>query len=169
MQVRIALTLCVVLCGAFCGHSLTVAQRQRAALLRALTEGLRVLKIHMTGMFEPIQDALGHSDCTLLRSVSSQMSEGVSAWAAWQAVRKSGRGRRGSSVGALEESDCVVLDRFFERLGESGREEQELLLEGTVQALEVQCEKAEKKSAEADRLYLKLGLLVGLMLALIVI
>ena len=169
MQVRIALALCVVLCGALCGHSLTVAHRQRAALLRALTEGLKVLRIHMMGMFEPIQDALAHSDCPLLRSVSSQMKEGISAREAWQAVRKAESRWRGGSVGALEEADCAILDRFFDCLGESGREEQELLLEGTVQALEAQREMAERRSAEADRLYLKLGLLIGLMLALIVV
>ena len=147
---------------------MTVNYRQRASVLRGLTEGLRVLKIHMTGMFEPIQDALERSECPLLKSVSGRMRAGVSALEAWQAVSKE-RSRKGSATDALTESDRAILDRLFEHLGESGREEQDLLLEGTVQALEAQLEKAASSAAEADRLYLKLGILIGLMLALIVV
>ena len=167
MQVRIALALCIVLCGALCGHSLTVAYRQRASVLRGLTEGLRVLKIHMTGMFEPIQDALERSECPLLKSVSGRMQAGVSAREAWQAMTKERTKKAAAEV--LTESDRAILDRLFEHLGESGREEQDLLLEGTAQALEAQLEKAASSAAEADRLYLKLGILIGLMLALIVV
>ncbi|MDO4866438.1 MAG: stage III sporulation protein AB [Clostridia bacterium] len=168
MQVRIALALCVVLCGALCGHSLALTYRRRASALRELTEGLKVLKIHMTGMFEPIQDALRRSECPLLRSVSGRMRPGVSASEAWKEVSKA-HSRKDASTDVLAESDRAILDRLFEHLGESGRAEQNLLLEGTVQTLEAQLEKAARSAAEADRLYLKLGVLIGLMLALIVV
>ena len=51
----------------------------------------------------------------------------------------------------------------------TGREEQDLLLSGVVEALDRQQQAAQVKAGEADRLYLSLGLLIGLMLALIVI
>ena len=125
------------------------------------------MKIHMTGMFEPIQDALERSECPLLKSVSSRMRAGVSAREAWRALTNEHAKKAAAEV--LTESDRAILDRLFEHLGESGREEQDLLLEGTGQALEAQRENAARSAAEADRLYLTLGILIGLMLALIVV
>ena len=70
---------------------------------------------------------------------------------------------------SLIEADRQILTRLFDSLGQTGREEQDLLLSGVIEALERQQQAAQAKAAEADRLYLSLGLLIGLMLALIVI
>ena len=96
------------------------------------------------------------------------MQSGVSAGAAWQAVKKEAR-RKGGQADALNQEDHLLLDRFFEHLGESGREAQEILLSSTVESLEQHYDQARTKAAEAEKLYVTLGVLVGLMLALIVI
>lgn len=168
MDTRIALSACAVLCGALCGRALADAARRRANALRAIAEGLRVLRIHMTGMLEPVQNALERANCPLFTSVAEQMRTGMSADAAWRSLRQRAL-RRGGVCDALTQRDAQALDVLFERLGQSGREEQEALLDGAMADIERLREAAAKRAGEADRLYVSLGLLIGLMLALIAI
>ena len=150
-----------------CGKAAADAVRRRARTLEGLTEGIRVLRIHMMGLLEPVQFALERSECPLLALVAAGVKDGRSAHEAWGELR--GRtARRGGPVDALVEEDLQLLDRLFQRLGQSGREEQEALLSATLQSLELRLASARQKAGEADRLYLSLGLLIGLMLALIV-
>ena len=168
MEVRVALALCVVLCGALCGKSLSDGARRRAQALKAIIEGVRRLRVRVTGMFEPVQSALRHADCPLFNLVADGMDGGKSAGAAWSKARDRA-GRRGGPAEGLLQEDRQALTRLFDGLGQSGREEQELLLGGTLQSLETLYGAARAKAGEADRLYVTLGLLIGLMLALIVI
>ncbi len=168
MEVRVALALCVVLCGALCGRSLADGARRRAEALRGIVEGTRRLRVRMTGMFEPVQNALQHADCPLFSMVAEAMAGGRSAGEAWSAAQRRAT-RRGGPADCLTEADRRELTRLFEGLGQSGREEQDLLLGGALECLEALCGEAGKKAGEADRLYGTLGLLIGLMLALIVI
>ena len=75
--------------------------------------------------------------------------------------------RRRDSPAALTSEDRTALDGLFSQLGESGREQQDILLTGTISALNRSLEAAEARAREAEKLYLSLGVLVGLMLALI--
>ena len=168
METRIALGACIVVGSTLIGRSLTGAARRRAAALRDLLDGTKQLRIHMISMFEPVQNALAQTECKLLEAVGGSMSGGKSAGAAWQAERMKLR-RTGGPIDALKASDMQILDGLFAHLGQSGREAQETLLTGTIQALEQQWQAAKARASEADRLYISLGLLVGLMLALIVI
>ena len=168
MQGRLILALCLVLCSAFCGRALADGVRRRARALREIVEGLRRLRIHMTGMFEPIRSALEHSECPLLAAVAGGMSDGESASESWHVLEKRGV-RRGGPLESLAEADRQILSQLFSGLGQTGREEQELMLGTAIEAMERQREAAQAKVAEADRLYGALGLLIGLMLALIVI
>ena len=168
METRLALAVCVVLGCALCGRALADAARRRANTLRALTEGMKVLRIHMTGMLEPVQCALAAANCPLFSQVAEAMGEGRSAGQAWRSVRRAAM-RRGGPADALTESDAGVLDGLFERLGETGREEQAALIGASQERLEALRDEAVKRSAEAGRLYMSLGILFGLMLALIVL
>ena len=168
MQTRIALGLCIVAGSALIGRSLTGAARRRAAALRQLLDGAKMLRIHMISMFEPVQNALTQSGCAVLDAVGRAMGEGRSAGAAWQAERARLR-RTGGPIDALKDADMQILDGMFAHLGQSGREAQEILLAGAIQSLERQWEAARAQALEADKLYISLGLLVGLMLALIVL
>lgn len=141
--------------------------RRRANALRAIAEGLRVLKIHMTGMLEPVQTALVSANCPLFSLVAEGMGEGRSAGEAWREARR-GAMRRGGPADALTESDIRVLDTLFDRLGQSGRAEQDTLLSGMTEEVEALRDRAAQKSIEAGKLYTSLGFLIGLMLALIV-
>ena len=168
MDTRLALAICVVLGCALCGRALADAARRRANTLRALTEGMKVLRIHMTGMLEPVQCALAAANCPLFSLVAEAMGGGRSAGEAWRSVRRPAM-RRGGPADALTESDARALDGLFNRLGETGREEQGTLIDASLEVLEGLRDEAAKRAAEAGRLYLSLGVLVGLMLALIVL
>lgn len=168
MQTRVILALCLVLASAFCGKALADGVRRRARALREIVEGLRRLRVHMTGMFEPVRQALERCDCPLFTEIASGMEGGGSALDSWRALEKRDR-RRCSPLESLAEGDRQILFQLFSGLGQTGREEQELLLGNAIEALERQRVSAQAKVAEADRLYGALGLLIGLMLALIVI
>ncbi len=168
MEIRIALALCVVLCGALCGRALADGARRRAETLQALLEATKRLRVHMTSLFEPVQLALERSDAPLYALIAQAMTGGGSAASAWDRVRR-GASRRGGAIDSLIDADRQALGDLFAGLGQSGREEQDLLLTGAIEALERLCEAARAKRREADRLYGTLGLLIGLMLALIVI
>ena len=168
METRVVLALCVVLGSTLCGKALADSARRRANALKSLESGLRSLRVHMTSLCEPVRNALEHAGCPLLGAVAKGMEGGKSAGEAWRSVRRNAL-RRGGPADSMAEADARLLDGLFEQLGQSGREEQELLLKG---ALEEVCRlgaEAAKRVGEADRLYVSLGLLVGLMLALIVI
>lgn len=165
---RIALAICVVLGSTLCGKAAADAVRRRYRVLAALADDLQALRIHMTGMLQPVQCALEKSGSELLKRVAEGMRQGRSAADAWQAVRGSSV-RRGGPADALAADDLSALDALFGQLGQSGREEQEALLGASLQTLGRLRDGALRKAGEADRLYVSLGFLIGLMLALIVI
>lgn len=168
MEVRVALAACVVLGSTLCGKAAADALRRRVNTLDALAEGLRTLRIHMTSLFEPVRLALERADCPLMTLVAAEMDDGRCADEAWRAVRPRAA-RRGGPADALTPQDMQALDTLFSRLGQSGRDEQEALLNTAAEAVGRLRDSARKKAADGDRLYVSLGLLVGLMLALIVI
>ena len=167
METRIALEACVVLGSTLCGKEAADVTRRRVKTLDALFEGVRVLRVHMTSLFEPVQQALQRSENPLLIEVADGMRDGRGAGEAWRAV-KPGAIRRGGAADALQRQDLVTLDTLFSSLGQSGREEQDALLDCALENLARLRESARQRSSEADRLYVSLGLLIGLMLALIV-
>lgn len=162
------LAICAVLGSTLCGKAASDAVRRRHRVLAALAEDLQLLRIHMTGMLMPVQCALDRAGCALMRQVAEGMRQGRSAADAWQSVRESAL-RRGGPADALAAEDIGALDALFGQLGQSGREEQEVLLDAAMQTVGRLRDGALKKAGEADRLYVSLGFLIGLMLALIVI
>lgn len=136
-------------------------------MLDEILGGLRLLKINMTNMLEPVRDALSGSGSAVLAQVGAGMAASVSAQESWSQIKRAQR-RRGGMLDALNAEELRLLDRLFEHLGESGREAQEVLIRGALDALEPCAEAARHTAVEADRLYLTLGVLIGLMLALII-
>ena len=165
---RLMLALCAVAGGTLCGSAISAVARRRVRTLETLTRGIKLLRVHMIGMFQPVPQALSAAECPLMEAVSKAMAPGVSASAAWRFVRDRER-RRGGRLDALTVEDLEALNRLFEGLGESGRDQQEILLAASHEALARSLETAHKRAGEADRLYVPLGALTGLMAALVVI
>lgn len=162
------LAICAVLGSTLCGKAASDAVRRRYRVLSALAEDLQTLRIHMTGMLLPLQCALDRAGCPLMKQVAEGMRQGCSAADAWQSIR-AGAVRRGGPADALSAEDINALDALFSQLGQSGREEQEALLDASMETVNRLRDGALRKAGEADRLYVSLGFLVGLMLALVVI
>ena len=150
------------------GLTMASGCRRRVKVLTELAAGVDDLRVHMTRMLEPAPQALSFTDCPALRQVGAAMTPGVSAREAWAKVRAE-ESRRGGQLDALTREDLEALDSLFEHLGESGRVQQERLLTDAARALERNLESARESAGEAERLYVSLGVLTGLMLALIVI
>lgn len=142
--------------------------RRRITVLQVLIDATKTLRIQMVSMFEPVQNSLKQSESELMVMIGEKMQAGGSASNAWKEVQKD-CARKGGAIDALTAEDRHVLDRLFEHLGENGREAQEILLSSTLQSLEQQLDSARAHAKESERLYISLGLLIGLMLALIVI
>ena len=168
MGLRIILAGVVVVGATLCGKALSDAARQRASALGTLVEDVKRLRVYMVSMFEPVPDSLARAESPLLRQVGEGMRGGLSAGEAWAQVRR-GRSFRAGPGNVLLREDREALDRLFGKLGESGRESQEVLLSGTAEQLERLEAAAREKAGAAERLYVTLGLLVGLLLAVIVI
>lgn len=165
METRIALAACIVIGCALCGRAVADSARRRAVALASLVEGVRVLRIHMTGMLEPVACALERSGCPLMSSVAEEMRDGRSAGEGWKRIRR-GAVRRGGRADAMSAQDLQVLDTLFDGLGQSGREEQEALLRASLETIERLRDDARRRASESEKLYPTMGLLVGLMLAL---
>ena len=138
------------------------------SVLKTLIDGMKSLQIHMLHMLEPVASALVFTECPLLEQTGRAMTPGTSAREAWTWVKDISSGRR-SGLETLAGEDLQTLDAFFHKLGEVGRAEQGLLLNRVIRTLEENLEGARSSAGEAERLYGSLGLMVGLMLALLVV
>ena len=168
MGTRVALALCVVASCTLIGKSLAGKARRRVTALKQIADGLRNLRVNVVTMFIPMRDSLLRTDCPLLNMIGERMGEGMSAGEAWMACKPAAR-RNGGICDALTAADFRILDGVFVKLGQSERETQDNLLSESLRELERSVDAARAKADEADRLYVTLGRLVGLMLALIVI
>lgn len=166
MEARIALFGCVVLGSTLCGHRIAGLSRRRERLLTDVLAAARRLKASMLGMLEPVPDALSHSGNAVFEEIGRRMADGASAREAWKQVLNAGSAHH-LGLFALDAQDRQVLERLFERLGESGREAQEIHLSAAVEALESRTQDAESQRKQSTALSTRLGFLVGLMLGLI--
>ena len=165
---RFVLALCIVAGCALCGRSMAGSARRRYEMLQELVRGIRLLRIHMISMFEPLQQSLSRTGAQLFEMVGDAMKPGVSAGEAWREIRRR-ETRRGGRIDALNREDLRAFDQLFSHLGESGRDVQDVLLDGAATILGKNLESAEKKAREADRLYVSLGFMTGLAIALAVV
>lgn len=166
MEARIASFGCVVLGSTLCGYRIAGISRRRERLLSDLLDAVQRLKTHMFRMLEPVSDAMVHADNALLGEIGRRMANGLSAKEAWRQVQDAANARR-LGISLLNAQDRQTLDQFFDRLGESGREAQELHLSAMMAALERQRQDAEKQRRQSSALCTRLGFWVGLMLGLI--
>ena len=133
-----------------------------------VSEALKTLKWHIVSRFEPVQLSLMRSGSDLMETVGRRMETGTSAAAAWMAIKQDRTvGRKWLS--AYTEGDTELLDRLFGELGQSGRQAQGDLIDGVQEALRARIRSLETEARAADKLYGPLGLLLGLMLALILL
>ena len=165
MEARIALSLCVVLGSTLCGWTMAGTSKRREQLLNQLIQGIKLLRVHMIRMLEPIQEALVHTGNPLFADIGRRMRGGVSAEAAWQDMLADKKASK--PIYVLLSEDRAALNELFSHLGQSGREAQEMALAAALETLEELRKIASERARQASLLYTKLGFLIGLMLGLI--
>lgn len=168
MEIRIMLAVCVVAGSTLFGRSLSSCARRRVVVLDRLIRGTKMLRIHMSGMLENVSEALKLAGYEVFAEIGHEMEKGLSAKDAWYA-KKPVFSKRCGPFDALQAKDTEVLDELFEHLGQSGRREQEVVLQSALKRLCEQRESAALQLSEKERLYVSVGFIIGLMLALVVI
>lgn len=122
----------------------------------------------MLNSMEPLGVLLRKADCELFRRLGNNLWEGSSLHECWLQMRKGETARGGILVG-LENEDLHILDDFFIELGKSGRDEQCELFSSIIARMEDVQARAKNGYAEATKLYMALGTLVGIGLCVLIV
>ena len=157
--VRLALGCVVMICGALTGRALARANIRRCTLLAETMDAMQLLRIHMLDSLMPLGAALEKSTGYIFRETGRRLA-GNSAAEAWQEL-KAGQQIRGGRLDCLAASDIYALDRFFDKLGASSREEQRQVFETAIKELGALESAARGEGERKNRLYTALGALAG--------
>lgn len=168
MGARIILAIFIVVGCTLAGKSMSAALRRRLTVLDQMIHSVKMLRIHMSGMLESVERALEITNFDAFAKVSQEMTGGLSAQEAWTRAKEYLL-RRGGYLDALAESDVSVIDGLFEDLGQMSRQTQEVRFQNILKNLAEQREAARLIQNERERLYVTVGFLLGIMLALVVI
>lgn len=168
MELKLALAAVVVVGCGLCGRSLAWSTVRRCRLLEETLEALRMLRIQIVHMLEPMDRALRQCGSTLFARTAEELSHSASVSEAWKAVRAH-ECRRGGSADSLLQRELDALDKLFGQLGESGREAQDAAIRACVISLETALDGARQRAATTERLYTSVGYLAGLAIAVLMI
>ena len=146
--------------------------RDRPRQLRILMQALRVLKTEIEYHSTPLQQALEEVSARVERPVSRLFQSAA------QALAEPGRSpeealARGiaqtSAESALRQEDVLVLRDFGRTLGTSDSEHQALHLNGALMQLEVLEREARQSQQQHERLWQYIGVLTGLLIAVLLL
>lgn len=167
-MMRITVACAIVVASALCGHSAAASQQRRCRLIAELIQAIHEMRIRMVVHLEPIETVLKNSGTTLFRNVAVRIGEYGSIYDAWISARGQ-LTARGCSADCLGEGEIHVLDVMFSGLGESGKHQQDLLLRTCAAELETIAKSEKNRLEQISRLYTTLGMLLGLMIAVVLI
>ena len=159
MEVRFALAAVILFCCGMFGKSLVITNRRRAKLLSEWMDGLQMLQVHMLDYLLPIRTALERSQFSVLRALEEQTRvDCVSA--GWNRFREA-ETTRGGKLDCLSETDLTVLNRLFESLGVTAKEEQRQAFAAAIRELGRLESEARGEYQKKGRLYTMIGALAG--------
>jgi len=166
--IRIVFALGIILGCTLFGKTMSGTLRRRVSVLNDLIRGVNLLRIHMCERLTCVQDALRSSGCQSFVCVGRKMESGFSAGEAWDLSKKVLLSR-GGVLDSLSVDNLEVMNSLFDKMGEMNRQEQDVSLRSTLDQLKKQYESARVQLSERERLYISVGFLTGLMIALSVI
>lgn len=160
--------LLLVLITAACagmGRVFSNARRRRSELLGELLGAVRVLRIRVLNSAEPVSVLMEKSELPLFRNLAEGMQRCGSLEEAWAEMKR----KATREMEPLMESDRALLDEFLNRLGKSGRKEQDELFSLTIARLEEAQTQAKNRFADASRTFTALGALVGAAICILIV
>ena len=168
MELRLVLAAVIVAGCGLCGRSMAWSAARRQRLIGEILDALRMLRVQIVSMLEPLDRALRQTEMPLFVSVADALAGAGGTSEAWKTVCTK-ECRRGALADCLEQGDRDVLDRLFEHLGESGRTAQDAAIRACIEALETIHAGARERAATTGRLYGTVGFLTGLAIAVLMI
>ena len=168
MELRFVLAAVIVAGCGLCGRAMAWSAARRQRLTGGILDALRMLRVQVVSMLEPLDRALRQTDLPLFVSVADALAGAGCASEAWQTVCAR-ECRRGGMADCLEQGDRDVLDRLFEHLGESGRTAQDAAIRACIEAMEAIHAEAGERAATTGKLYGSVGFLMGLAIAVLMI
>lgn len=168
MTGRLALCAAVVAGCMLTGQAFAGGELRRYRLLVKTCAALQSLRIQMLHLMEPLERALRASGSELFAAVADELSETESVPDAWRRALER-TGRRGGGADCLGGEERRILGGLFARLGESDRESQRISVQACAEELEGLREDCRERAARAQRLYLSLGFLTGLAIAVMML
>lgn len=163
-----ALLSVILLACAGVGRALSNARRRRVELLGELLAAMRVLRLRMLNSMEPLGILMRKSDSRLFRELGNSLWEGGGLQECWHDMRNV-QTRRSGMLDSLTEEDLMLLDSFFQNLGQSGREEQCTLFSTVIARMEEEQNQARRRYADASRVYTALGTLIGIGICVLIV
>lgn len=148
-------------------RALSNERKRRFEALGDLMAAMRVLRLRMLNSMEPLGVLMRKSDAPLFRLLGENMREGDSLEECWNQLRT--KARKSAMIAYLNDEDIRILNRFFESLGKSGREEQSALFAAILGEMEEAHARAKNRFADAAKLYTALGTLVGLGICILIV
>ena len=164
---KLAAALILTAACAALGWSAALKQTRRAKALRALCHAVSRLKEDMLEKRMPLRDALAASRHPLMTRAARE-SEACEPGEALRMAAAS-LSMRGGELDSLTREDMAAIERLAGELGQGGAARQRLLLSETEEELCALASGAEKLAAERGRLYVSLGALGGLALAVLMV
>lgn len=149
------------------GRALSNARKKRVEVLGDILAAARVLRLRMLNSMEPIGILLRKSESQLFCDVGKNLHEGNTLKESWLDFR--GNSKRHVELSALTEGDLHILDVFFQGLGRSGRDEQDVLFSNVISELEEAEMQSKGKYADAAKLYTALGTLIGIGVCILIV
>ena len=163
-----ALLSVILLACAGVGRALSNARRRRMELLGEVLAAMRVLRLRMLNSMEPRGILMRKSDSGLFRELGNRLWEGGGLRECWHELREE-QSHRGGMLDSLNEEDLLLLDSFFQNLGQSGREEQCALFSTVIARMEEEQKLARQRYADASKVYMALGTLIGIGICVLIV
>jgi len=169
MDAGMRLAAALALTAACAGLGWSAAQRQtrRVKALEALRRAVSRLEEDMLEKRLPLGEALAASGHALFVR-AARAGDGQPPGEALRAAARA-LSARGGQLDSLTPADMAAIDRLAGGLGRGSAERQRLLLAETAEELAALSANAEKLAAERNRLYVSLGALGGLALAVMLV
>jgi len=147
------------------GWSAALKQTRRVKALQSLRRAVSRLAEDMLEKRLPLRGALAASEHVLFSRAAQECQSPE------EALRRAARelSGRGGPLDSLTREDLAAVERLADGLGRGSLERQRLLLRETTDELAALSLAAEKLAAERGRLYVSLGALGGLALAVMLV
>lgn len=161
---RLILALLVITGCTLIGYALAGAASRRAKLVSGILNAMRLLQAEMLENLMPLSDALQKSDSSAFKQTGERLKH-MPVKQAWRSVRTE-LSERGGELDSLTHEDILPLDMFFDGVGTSGNAALSELFANVIRAMERRELEAREQCSARNKLYTRMGLLTGLLIAL---